>query len=133
MNAFSFETIRGNFPCPHCDRTFTTRRGRTDHCRSHGDEAFSRAKGEMRSELSRLMLDEKQKQTAERERLAARERRQVVLSTDQIDEITAELESLIGMMEPYWSQGDADKDARNLIDRLNAMADGKPVNAPVPA
>lgn len=127
MDAFAFETTRGKFPCARCDRTFSTRRGRTDHCRSHGDEAFSVAKSEMRSELARILNAERQKQAAEHERLAARKIRNVILSADEIDEIVSEMESLIGMMEPYWSQGDADSDARNLIDRLQAKADGFPL------
>ena len=61
---------------------------------------------------------------AERRRADERKRRKVVLTTDQVDEIVAKMESLIDMMEPYWSQGGADKDARELIDWLNALADG---------
>lgn len=40
----------------------------------------------------------------------------------EIDEIIQELGSLIGMMEPYWSQGSGADSALELIDRLEARA-----------
>lgn len=38
-----------------------------------------------------------------------------------LDEARDEMRSLIGMMEPYYSQGNADSDARALIERISAV------------
>ena len=123
--SFSYRTTRGHFKCDHCDRHFSTRGGRADHARVHGEEAYARARSALHSEE---VADEKRKKLDkenERRRLQARAARQVVLSTDEIDEIICEMENLISMMEPYWSQGDSAKNAEALIKKLNDKADGR--------
>ena len=43
-----------------------------------------------------------------------------------LDEVVEELESLIGFMEPYYSQANCDKSAREMIERIEKMhADAK--------
>lgn len=53
----------------------------------------------------------------------ARERplREHVVTGAFLMEVTSELSSLIGMMEPYYSQGNAADDANALIERIEAM------------
>ena len=42
-------------------------------------------------------------------------------TASDVDEIQGELQSLIGMMEPYYAQGNCYKDAQALIDKLEDM------------
>jgi hypothetical protein len=43
-----------------------------------------------------------------------------------LQEAVDEMESLIGMMEPYYSQCDADREARELIQRIRAALPAPP-------
>jgi len=52
---------------------------------------------------------------------AARPLRQHVVSGAFLDEVVGEIESLIGMMEPYYSQGNAADDAYDLVKRIEEM------------
>jgi uncharacterized Zn finger protein (UPF0148 family) len=116
---------RGHFKCPHCERVLTTLGGVKSHVEAVHSEDAAAFRSRLKSQERERHRVAKEASDAEKRRLSERNARKVILSTSDIDEITAEIESLIDMMEPYWSQGDCAKDARALIDRLNALADGR--------
>lgn len=119
---------RGRFACETCGKVLSTPDGLKSHAiNSHGAEAGKAVKRKIHAAERELRAKRAADERAEIERLEARRLRTITMSTEQIDEIINELESLIGMMEPYYSQGDCDKDARALINRLNAMADGREI------
>lgn len=116
--------LRGKFKCPHCDRVLTTLGGVKSHVDAVHSEGAKAFRASIRAEAKERNRLAEEARIAETKRLEARKHRKVILSTAEIDEICAELNSLIGMMEPYWSQGDCAKDAIALIERLEAKAEG---------
>lgn len=116
---------RGSFKCEHCERVLTTLGGLKSHAEMVHNVSTASLRNKLKADLKAHAEAEKAKREVERKEAEARKNRKVVLSAAQIDEIVSEMNSLIDMMEPYWSQGDCDKDARALIGRLEAMADGK--------
>jgi len=121
---------RGRFACGMCGKVMVTANGLKSHAINvHGPEYGNTIKREIIKSQRKIEAEQKAARQAEAARLATRKNRKVILSTDEVDQIVAEIESLIDMMEPYWSQGGADKSARALVDRLNAMADGREIEA----
>lgn len=118
--------IRGSFACDACGKVLRTPDGLRSHAlNAHGAEAGRAVKHKIHAAERQIAAKREAEERAEAERLEARRLRTITLSTEQIDEIINELHSLIGMMEPYYSQGDCDRDARALIDHLEALADGR--------
>jgi hypothetical protein len=115
---------RGRFECEHCGRVLTTLGGMKCHVEAVHSVTAVELRSKLKAEASALAKAKQDAGAAETKRLADRDSRKVTLTTAEVDGITAEMESLIDMMEPYWSQGSAHKDARAIIDRLNALADG---------
>lgn len=119
-------TARGSFVCEVCGKVLSTAGGLKCHATHvHGEAYGNSIKGKIKAAEKAKAEAEKSAKLAEARRLNERRNRKVNLTTEQVDEIVSELNSLIDMMEPYYSQCDGAKDARALIDRLEAMADGK--------
>lgn len=117
---------RGSFACDTCGKVLRTPDGLRSHAiNAHGAEAGRAVKHKIHAAERQIKAKREADERAEQERLEARRHRTVTMSTEQIDEIINELSNLIGMMEAYYSQGDCDKDARALIGRLEALADGR--------
>lgn len=119
-------TERGLFRCDMCTKVLSTAGGLKCHATSvHGEEYGKSIKAKIRAAHKAKANEERARKDAEAKRIEARRNRKVVLSTAEVDEIITELNSLIDMMEPYYSQGDGAKSARDLIDQLEAKAEGR--------
>ncbi|MQB37641.1 hypothetical protein DXT97_12645 [Agrobacterium tumefaciens] len=116
---------RGNFKCDHCEKVLKTLDGLKSHMKNVHNVSADALRSKLKSDQKAIAEAEKARRESERREAEARRHRKVVLTTAEIDEIVTELNSLIDMMEAYYSQGDCDKSARDLIDRLEAKADGR--------
>lgn len=133
--------------CPDCGKPYTlqkdNRSARTTsigahmidaHDRSHRDMVdfvatlrgiAKREKTERRIEQAQLMEESRiasekaQREREEKERI--RNSSTITLTASDVDEIQGELQSLIGMMEPYYAQSNCYRDAQALIDKLEGM------------
>ncbi len=96
----------------------------TDHLKSkHPLEADAASKRARIKERHSRKLEEAQRNRTIREqeentRLRASAR--IVLTSEEVDEIISEIGSLVGMMEPYYSQGDCADSSSELIAKLEA-------------
>lgn len=116
---------RGDFKCDHCGKVLKTLDGLKSHMKQAHKVSADALRKKLASDQKALANAEKSRRESERREAEARKHRTVVLTTAEVDEIVTELNSLIDMMEPYYSQGDCDKSARGLIDRLEAKAEGR--------
>ena len=138
--------IRGHeAKCPICDR-FVDVRGHFDRtglwghyfskkhldARPKGEESANAFKEKLIRTIntSRRQIKAMMKAQKESERLQAVEeaeqphRKHVVTGAFLMD-IAAEIESLCGMMEPYYSQGDCADDGFELVNRLEGIINSK--------
>ncbi|MGV1985637.1 hypothetical protein ACQZ5N_03385 [Agrobacterium sp. 22-221-1] len=117
---------RGQFRCDMCTRVLSTAGGLKCHATSvHGEEYGNSIKAKIRAAHKAKAEDERARRAAEAKRIQDRRNRKVTLSTAEVDEIIEEINSLIDKMEPYYAQGDCADPARDLIERLEAKAEGK--------
>lgn len=133
--------------CPDCGKPYTLQKDKRSarttsigahmidaHDRSHCDmvefvvtcrEIAKRKKTERRIEQDQLMEETRiASENAKREleeRQKIRNSSTITLTASDVDEIQGELQSLIGMMEPYYAQGNCYRDAQELIDKLEDM------------
>ena len=69
----------------------------------------------------RIEGKKKEKERAEKVEKDDRPTRKFVVSGAFLDEVVEELETLIGFMEAYYIQGNCDKSAREMIERIEKM------------
>lgn len=117
---------RGLFRCDMCTRVLSTAGGLKCHATSvHGEEYGNSIKSKIKAARKAKADEERAKKAAEAKRIQDRINRKVILTTGEVDEIVTEINSLIDKMEPYYSQGNCADSARDLIDRLEAKAEGR--------
>lgn len=133
--------------CPYCGKTFKVQKdNRTqwktsigahlmDAHEKHKDEVITfvdACRSIMRREKTERRIKEandieaariESERQAKLRFIAAIKRSQatITLTSSDVDEIQSELQTLIDMMEPYYSQGNCDADARGLIQKLEDM------------
>lgn len=110
--------------CPICGKYHMSQIYRDFH--NSGIGAHIRAKHpelerEVISASKRISKQEKEREESERKEKELRPKRQFIVSGEFLDEVMGELNSLIGCMEAYYTQGGCDKGALELIEQIENM------------
>lgn len=110
--------------CPICGKSYMSQSYRDFHNSGIGDHVRSKHPELFREVLAaskRFAAAEKEKIQEERKEKELRPKRKFIVSGEFLDEVVEEMQSLIGFMEAYYIQGGCDKNALELIERIEKM------------
>lgn len=128
METINWPTGDGcNVSCPVCDRRVFGQAGLSAHTKAKHPDHF----GALASFAKKAERDRKMSEIAAKQEKHNRANRKITITGAFADRIIGEMQSLIGMMEPYWSQGSSvTGEADDIIRILEAVARGENEKSP---